>query len=307
METNLRSVDLNLITIFDKLMQYQNISHAANALGMTQPAVSLALKRLRALYNDVLFERKKSKMCPTAKAEAIYPMIHKMLIEFEASLPQKGTFDPENIKMDYRINIDNLDGNTHAYDFAEELIKQAPNIKLILSQKLISDPERALREREYDLLVGYKELNEEGCRRQIIREDEFVVIAKRDHPRLKNRTTMSVEEYLEESHIAFTLTEANKQQLSENIPQLSNRKVVHIAPSLQSMMHLVRITDCLGIVPRVATYNFKYEAELQCITVPFKRYYRNLYAHWHWSTEHYRSQRWIRNLLLNVVTKVNKG
>lgn len=65
MPSNIRNIDLNLLSIFTALMRDRNLSHTAENLGMTQPAVSQALKGLRSLYNDPLFERKGRRMMPT--------------------------------------------------------------------------------------------------------------------------------------------------------------------------------------------------------------------------------------------------
>ncbi|EJM62272.1 LysR family transcriptional regulator [Pseudomonas sp. KB_15] len=65
---DLRSIDLNLLVVFEALIQERNVSRAAEKLALGQPAVSGALGRLRALFNDPLFKRIGHKMEPTARA-----------------------------------------------------------------------------------------------------------------------------------------------------------------------------------------------------------------------------------------------
>ena len=76
---HLRSVDLNLLTVFNAIYDYGRLTRAADALGMTQPAVSHALKRLRALFDDALFVRTRARMEPTPRAHAMAGPIAEIL------------------------------------------------------------------------------------------------------------------------------------------------------------------------------------------------------------------------------------
>ena len=102
---NLRNVDLNLLTIFDKLIEHQNVSSAANDLGMTQSAVSHALSRLRSHFGDELFIRTPKGMVPTALALRLKPELQSVLNDIRFLMDSKPAFDPATSKHKFTIGI----------------------------------------------------------------------------------------------------------------------------------------------------------------------------------------------------------
>ncbi|MGI9293813.1 MAG: LysR family transcriptional regulator [Pseudomonadales bacterium] len=94
MKLNLRSIDLNLLTVFDAIMVERNLSRAAQKLGMTQSAASAALSRLRLTFDDELFIRTRQGMLPTPRAEELIRPIRDGLASIEEALSPSQYFDP---------------------------------------------------------------------------------------------------------------------------------------------------------------------------------------------------------------------
>lgn len=86
----LRTVDLNLLTVFDAVMQEQNITRAAQSLGMSQPAVSNAVARLKVMFNDELFVRYGRGIQPTARAYQLFASVRQALQLVQNELPGSG-------------------------------------------------------------------------------------------------------------------------------------------------------------------------------------------------------------------------
>ena len=95
MESTLRGVDLNLLTVFDAVMQEQNITRAAHNLGMSQPAVSNAVARLKVMFNDELFMRQGRGIQPTQRARQLFGPIRQALQLIRNELPSS-VFQPES-------------------------------------------------------------------------------------------------------------------------------------------------------------------------------------------------------------------
>ena len=95
MESTLRGVDLNLLTVFDAVMQEQNITRAAHNLGMSQPAVSNAVARLKVMFNDELFMRQGRGIQPTQRARQLFGPIRQALQLVRNELPSS-VFSPES-------------------------------------------------------------------------------------------------------------------------------------------------------------------------------------------------------------------
>src|SRR5579862_3933096 len=93
-ERNLRTVDLNLLVVFDALMAERNVTRAAERNGLSQPAVSKALNRLRHLFDDPLFVRRDRTMEPTTRALELAGPIHGALADISRTLTLPTAFDP---------------------------------------------------------------------------------------------------------------------------------------------------------------------------------------------------------------------
>ena len=177
MSINLRRVDLNLLTIFDSLMETHNLSHTAEALGIAQPSVSQALKRLQGMYDDPLFVRSNREMKPTLKANKIYPVVADMLENIRQTLPIKGQFVRKDLEMELKINIPYLDHYPYIFDLLECVSKEAPKVNIFLTNNVIKDVEIALRNKEYDLHIDVFESSNTACFSKIIYTDQPVIIS----------------------------------------------------------------------------------------------------------------------------------
>jgi DNA-binding transcriptional LysR family regulator len=99
---NFRTLDLNLLRVFDAVMAEGSLTRAASVLAMTQPAASHALKRLHEALGDVLFVRTARGMNPTSRAQALWPQVRAALAALQRSLAP-GSFDPRSDAVNFRV------------------------------------------------------------------------------------------------------------------------------------------------------------------------------------------------------------
>ena len=102
-ERNLRGIDLNLLVVFDALMAERHVTRAAQHNGLSQPAMSKALNRLRHLLDDRLFERRDGRMEPTPRALELAGPIHSALSDISRTLTRPGALDPRQFVGTVRI------------------------------------------------------------------------------------------------------------------------------------------------------------------------------------------------------------
>src|SRR3954451_13086285 len=100
---NFGAFDLNLLRVFDALMRERSVTRAGEQIGLSQPAVSQALNRLRALLDDQLFVRRGAEMLPTPRAEALGPAIRDALAQVEVALTGDRRFDPATAERAYTL------------------------------------------------------------------------------------------------------------------------------------------------------------------------------------------------------------
>src|ERR1700688_2922816 len=129
-ERNLRSVDLNLLVVFDTLMAERNVTRAAARNGLSQPAVSKALNRLRYLFDDPLFVLRDRAMEPTARARALAGPIRGALADISRTLTLPDAFDPATVRATVKIATIDLYHTNLLPALIRHLRRHAPGVDL---------------------------------------------------------------------------------------------------------------------------------------------------------------------------------
>src|SRR3954470_7047328 len=102
---NFHGVDLNLLAAFDALMEERNVTRAAVRVGVSQPAMSAALSRLRSLFDDPLFLRSAEGLLPTPRARDLAGPVSAALRQLELVLVKKPAFDPAHVELDFTVGL----------------------------------------------------------------------------------------------------------------------------------------------------------------------------------------------------------
>src|SRR5271154_5043060 len=129
-ERNLRGIDLNLLVVFDALMAERHVTRAAQHNGLSQPAMSKALNRLRHLFDDRLFERRDGRMEPTPRALELAGPIHSALSDISRTLTLRGVLDPQHVVATLRIATIDLHQTTLLPAVVARLRHDAPGLDL---------------------------------------------------------------------------------------------------------------------------------------------------------------------------------
>ena len=154
----LRIVDLNLLTVFDAVMQEQNITRAAHVLGMSQPAVSNAVARLKVMFNDELFVRYGRGIQPTARAFQLFGSVRQALQLVQNELPGSG-FEPASSERVFHLCVCSpLDSilTSQIYNHIEQI---APNIHVMFKSSLNQNTEHQLRYQETEFVISYEDFH----------------------------------------------------------------------------------------------------------------------------------------------------
>jgi len=127
---NLRSLELNLLTVFEAIYEVGGVSAAADRLALSQSATSHALSRLREVCKDELFVRAPQGLSPTPVAQEMYPAINRALEYLRASLAQASGFDPAQSKRNFRISIPHPMGPFYALNLQTAVAGSAPGVTI---------------------------------------------------------------------------------------------------------------------------------------------------------------------------------
>ena len=190
---NLRSIDLNLIPVFEAAYEERSLSRAAERLAMTQSAVSHALTRLRVLFKDQLFVRQARGVLPTPVADRIYAKLHRSLALTREAVTDRRGFDPKTSERHFAITIPHPLGPMIALQLLYRLAEIAPGIAVEASTRSRPiDLERALREGRADVAVDWLPIAGAQFREAILFQDKIVAVARRGHPALRRPPSKQV-------------------------------------------------------------------------------------------------------------------
>lgn len=199
---DISALDVHQLRLLHLLLTRASVSSVARALGVSQPAVSLRLARLREVFDDPLLVRAGPGMVLTERGQALMEPLAIVLDGIDRLSNSVGPFDPAQTRRHLRFSIPNYMGALLMPKLAAKLTAEAPKMQLTL-QTIVPgrDYDRSLAEGECDLLVGDWPTKHEHLRSVSLPKDRLVCILARDHP-LAARERLSMKEYMAAAHIS---------------------------------------------------------------------------------------------------------
>jgi DNA-binding transcriptional LysR family regulator len=179
---NLNAVDLNLLRVFDALMRERSVTRAGEQIGLSQPAVSAALNRLRHLFDDQLFVRRGNDMVPTPRAEDVAPPVRAALAEIERALTGSRAFDPATAQRTFTLIGADFFSISVMPELAKRLSHSAPGIVLRLLDSARGDVGRLLQEDSIDAALEGPIQVPDWISSELLFRSPFVIIAAKDNP-----------------------------------------------------------------------------------------------------------------------------
>lgn len=294
---SLRKVDLNLLTVFDAVMQVQNITKAARLLGMSQPAVSNAVARLKVMFNDELFVRYGRGIQPTARAFQLFASVRQALQLVQNELP--GTeFEPDESKRVFQLCVSSPLDNLLTSVIFNNVRRSAPDIQLSFKSSLHKDIEHQLRYQETEFVIGYNEFRRSEFTCMPLFEDEMVLVASQKHPRLM--TSLKEKDIYNEQHAVVSLDRfASFSALWYQTP-LRQACISYQGMALTSVLNVVSQTQLVAIAPRWLAEEFSESLRLKIFALPLKENRRTCYLSWHEPAHKDRGHQWMAKLLISV-------
>jgi len=293
----LRMVDLNLLTVFDAVMQEQNITRAAHQLGMSQPAVSNAVARLKVMFNDELFVRYGRGIQPTARAFQLFGSIRQALQLVQNELPGSG-FEPNSSERIFNLCVCSPLDNYLTSMIFNRVAEIAPNIHLVFKSSLNQNTEHQLRYQEIEFVLGYDEFRRPEFACVPLFNDEMVLVASKRHPRITGPLTEN-SLYNEEHAVVALDSYASFSQPWYDTPDKLSR-IAYQGMALISVLNVVSQTNMVAVAPRWLAEEFSEKLSLQVLPLPMKFNSRTCYLSWHESAGRDKGHQWMEELLVSV-------
>lgn len=293
-DVHLRSVDLNLLTVFDTVMQKQNITRAASSLGMSQPAVSNAVARLKIMFNDELFVRFGRGIQPTMRARQLFGPVRQALQLVQNELPGAG-FDALTSERIFTLSICSpLDIRLTA-KIINNVKDMAPNVRLHAKSYLNDNIEHQLRYQETEFVISYHFFEHPEFQSIALFEDELSLVAAKTHPRISGNATQ--EQILAEEHAAIALERFCSFSKPFYIEETMQRNITQQCTDLFSVLNIVATTTMVAITPRWFAEQHAEVLQLQIIPLPCDKKDVTCYLSWHESAERDNGHQWMKSIL----------
>jgi DNA-binding transcriptional LysR family regulator len=299
---DLATLDFRLLTVFEALFEHRSVSRAADAMGVGQPAVSQALRRLRELLDDPLFVRSGSAMSPTALAERLREPIASILTIARAEMLAPRAFEPSTSRREFRLMATDFGAATIVPPLEARLRHAAPNvaIRVIPMEPGAFD---ALERTEVDLVVGIVNERRPGIHTRRLFVHDYTCLARIDHPAF--RGSITAEGFGSTEHVIVTADTGSgntiEQFLRHHVPELRVRLRV---PAYAILPPLLGGSDLMAVVPRMVAETYLASHPLAHAPPPFALPQIAVIEAWHQRSEQDAGHLWLRTIVADIFTKL---
>ena len=298
----IKDTDLNLFIAFDVIYTEKNLTKSGQVLGITQPAVSNALARLRDLFNDELFIRTSRGMIPTPVANQLIGDIRNALSLIQNTISVSEKFDPSTAEMTFKISI----GDTSEYRLLPLLIKElaeiAPKVKVETYLTARKDAPRELASGAIDFSIDPPLQSDQHLKHEKIYQEDYVMIVREDHPILKKQK-ITIEDYLDLSHIHISNRKTGMGHVDMTLYKLGLTRDIYLrAQHFLVAPYIVEQSD----MAITTTKGFAVDRNLAWRELPFDIDPLVLHLYWHENNDSEASSKWMGDLMPKTYGKLQQ-
>ncbi len=259
-EIDIRLVDATILMVFLGCMRHRKATAVAREMGLTQPAVSHALKRLRALYDDPLFLRRAHGLEPTALARELEPRIRRIVRLISETLSEQAEFDPTKSKVNLKIGAFDYELTTILPDLIADLREVSPGIGIHAYPLANRDALDALVDARIDMAIGYFDFPANSGETFVADElvtERYVVAARSNHALFAEE--LSLERVASAEHLLVSPFGPVRNMVDHALQLKGHRRNVRTTvPSLFAALSIIERSDLVVTLPeRVAARNAK--------------------------------------------------
>ncbi len=300
---DLRQADLGLLIALDVLLAERSVTRAADRLGLSQPATSAQLARLRDLFDDPLLVATGKRMVPTSRALELQEPLRRLLNDLTALVRQSRNFDPLHSEKIFRVMATDYMHRVVSLPTMRSLADAAPNIRLAMLLHDAKQAWRAMEDDEVDLLVASDRLTPPDAKARVLGEEGFVFAQRKGHPR--GVGALDLEQFCDLEHILvspdgggfFGATDDTLARLGRK------RRVMASLPSFLLAAPLVATTDMVAVLPERLAHSLQQEIDL--FPLPFKSARFNIVMSWHPRSHQDPSHQWLRQIVARLFSQAD--
>lgn len=312
---NISRVDLNLLVYLDVLLRECNVTRAAEELGISQPAMSNSLRRLRDLFDDPLLVRTSDGMTPTDRALELQPLVRNVLAAAEIAVLPKTVFDASASNRIFRIMASDYTEVTLLPQLLTRLRKEAPGIRLdIMTPSDVSfhDVERG----KVDMVINRFDSLPQSFHQVHLWDDSFSCVMSATNPVIKN---WSLDSYLSHKHVWVSKTGmgVGVGMSSDDVQRLgwvdealgkldAKRDITVFTRHYQAALLLGEQEDLIVTIPTIAARTMANNPKVVILDPPFEIPRMRLKMVWSPLLQRDPGHKWLRQMIKDVSSEIAK-
>ena len=292
---DIRSVDLNLLVIFHAMAQHRSVIRTAEAVGLSQPATSAALARLRGVFDDALFVRAGSEMKPTPKALELAPAVHRVVETISTEILQRAAFEPARAERTFTILTPDIGEMAFIPGVLQRLRQDAPHVRLHAVSMRRKAAAEALESGQAELAVGFfPDLQKAGFFQQGLFKTSYTCVTCANNKQAGPR--MSMKQFLAARHVVVR-PEGREHTFDRLLEEKGyHRQVMLELSHFMSLLAILPGSDLIATVPDdIATAVGRYIA-LKTIELPLRAPIIDVQQFWHRRMLHDPANKWLRGV-----------
>ena len=294
---NLAAFDLNLLLVFDAVMQDRSVTRAGGRIGLSQPAMSHALNRLRYMLKDELFIRTPGGMKPTPRAEQLALPVRNALNEMQLALEPE-TFIPAEADRRFALAVNNYAAVVLAPPLVAAVSAAAPAVHLDLRPSGTLDIVAQLDRGDVDLALGGMDSPGERFATAPLLEDPFVMVMRRGHPASQRK--LSAAAFAALPHLEISSSREDTGFIDRWLGEHGfARRIALRAPYLSAAAILVQ-SDLVATLSRRIAQEFVRNHPLELRKPPYDSPRVRTLMLWHRRLDRHPAHRWLRDVILSV-------
>ncbi|MBL6689647.1 MAG: LysR family transcriptional regulator [Pseudomonadales bacterium] len=294
----LSDIDLNLFVVFDAIYTEGNLTRAGEIIGITQPAVSNSLSRLRNLFDDPLFVRTAEGMVPTPVAQNIIGSVRQSLALIRSSVQESESFDPKVSDKRFRVSMTDLNQAIVLPSLFKVIKKEAPQVSVDCYQVHRRDMSIELASGNLDLAIDIPLTPDPQIKQASLYSHPYVCVVNKDNELIGDK--LDLDTYLKLQHIHISSRRGGLGHVDLTLGKMGKkREVVLRTQHYLSTPQLVSNSNFALTVPKIFAEFLAVASPTRYLELPFEVPHLESFLYWHESTDSDQANAWMRQLIID--------
>lgn len=300
----LMKIDLNLFVVFEAIYCEGNITKAASALNLSQPAVSHSLSKLRDYFDDPLFVRQGNEMRPTAVANNVIADVREALQQLHVCLAQSKQFEPQTSRKSFTISLHGALEASYLPNLMMRIKKDAPLVHIQSSRRVNrNELENKLASGDIDLAIDTLLPVSSNILHTQIEKNKLVVVARKNHPDIKSAVDLDL--YLSQDHVLVSSRSVGTSVEDFELARLGlHRKIGLRCQHTFSACNIITGNDMLLTTTETTAKMYTKLLDLVIYPLPVDLPEIDVHLYWHNNLDLEPANKWLRNKIIETTSEI---